>query len=164
MPKGVYEKSVRGTLERFQRFVSPEPNSGCWLWLGSRTRKGYGARFSFGRKVDGGEEPHRLAWRLHVGAIPPGAHVLHRCDVPACVNPAHLFLGNHAQNMQDKVNKGRHSFGSRHGATRLHESDIVRIRQRVMGGETQKAVAADLRISRASLNRIVKGTAWRHVV
>jgi HNH endonuclease len=163
MPKGVYVKRVRGLLARFIEFVSPEPNSGCWLWLGSRTKSGYGARFSFGRKAEGGEEPHRLAWRLYVGDIPPGRHVLHRCDVPPCVNPAHLYLGDHAQNMRDKLVRGRQSRGSLHGAARITESEVVQIRQRVRAGEMQKTLAAELGISRGSVNRIIKGHSWKHV-
>jgi hypothetical protein len=81
----------------------PEPMSGCWLWTGAIASHGYGhTRFD-------GETwyAHRLSWHAHRGPITPGMWVLHRCDVPACVNPAHLFLGTATDNAQDRENKGR---------------------------------------------------------
>jgi HNH endonuclease len=163
MPKGVYRKRVRGTLERFLAFVSPEPNTGCWLWLGARNRKGYGARFSLGRRGEGGDEAHRLAWTLLSGEIPASQYVLHRCNVPCCVNPEHLYLGDHAQNMADMVRLGRQARGSRQGHTKLRETDVVRMRDRVDAGEPQKSVASAFGVSPATVNRIVKGQSWTHV-
>lgn len=78
---------------------------GCWLWQAAILgRTGYGS-YQFGRKRK--ERAHRIAWQLENGPIPAGISVLHRCDVPACVNPDHLFLGTHADNMRDKTLKGR---------------------------------------------------------
>jgi hypothetical protein len=74
----------------------------CWLWTGS-TKHGYGQVNWNGRKFIA----HRAAYILTYGAIPDGLFVCHTCDVPACVRPDHLFLGTHADNMQDKVAKGR---------------------------------------------------------
>lgn len=142
-------------------FVSPEPNSGCWLWIGARTRQGYGARFSFGRKVEGGEEPHRVAWRLFVGTIPLGRHVLHRCDVPPCVNPAHLFLGDNAENMRDMWAKGRGAHGERQGGARLTAVAVECIRRRVAAGERYDAIASDYRVTRPGVCGIARGQTWR---
>ena len=83
-----------------ERFWSKVDRSGkCWLWTASRNSSGYG-------KFDG-EGAHRVAWRLAYGVIPYGACVLHRCDMPRCVNPAHLWLGTQADNVADMVAKGR---------------------------------------------------------
>lgn len=89
--------------ERFDLSYMPEPNSGCWLWIAAAKPPGYGVIGVNGRC----SSAHRVSWQLHNGPIPRGMHVCHRCDVPACVNPDHLWLGSHRENMADMVAKGR---------------------------------------------------------
>ena len=93
------------TQAHLEKHSIPEPNTGCWLWVGTRLTAGYG-------QVGGGgskrlELAHRASWRLHFGEIPAGLHVLHSCDTPPCVNPDHLFLGTRSDNMRDCASKGR---------------------------------------------------------
>lgn len=90
--------------ERLLERSIPEPNSGCWLWLGvPKTKQGYGhieiAKCTW--------MAHRASWAAFNGPIPPGLFVLHKCDVGACINPEHLFLGTACDNMRDCVTKGR---------------------------------------------------------
>jgi hypothetical protein len=81
----------------------PEPNSGCWLFEGMVNHNGYGLVVQKGRQ----ERAHRLAWIEAYGPIPDGLFVCHHCDVPACCNPDHLFLGSAADNARDMAAKGR---------------------------------------------------------
>jgi hypothetical protein len=75
----------------------------CWLWTGGKHRQGYG-QISIARKM---ALAHRVSYELEVGPIPPGMSVLHKCDVPGCVRPDHLFTGTQKDNMADCARKGR---------------------------------------------------------
>jgi hypothetical protein len=84
----------------------PVPFSGCWIWLGAIDGAGYGHKGDGRRGRTIGA--HRWAWKIVNGPIPRGMSVCHRCDVPLCVNPDHLFLGSQKDNLQDMRTKGRH--------------------------------------------------------
>jgi len=89
-------------MERFaEKFVRAE--SGCWLWKAGMNHAGYGWFNTFGKS----RLANRVSWELYCGPIPVGLKVLHHCDVPACVNPEHLFIGTDADNVRDKMQKGR---------------------------------------------------------
>lgn len=89
--------------ERFWKHVRVASESECWPWTGFKAPYGHG-RVSVNRKMD---NAHRVSWRLAFGEIPDGKHVLHNCHNPSCVNPGHLRLGTHRENMDDRNALGR---------------------------------------------------------
>lgn len=95
----------RSALDRFSRKYIPEPNSGCWLWLGAISATGYG--YFDAREFPGEHRAHRISYRLHKGPIPDGLFVCHSCDQRSCVNPSHLWLGTALDNNRDMIAKGR---------------------------------------------------------
>lgn len=83
-----------------------DPDSGCWNWVAATNERGYGV-VSRGGRAGGLHKAHRASWIVHRGEIPAGMWVLHRCDNPRCINPEHLYLGDHRRNVADMVERGR---------------------------------------------------------
>ena len=155
--------------ERFNLMYAPCPISGCWIWLGrERGSNGYGCFVINYRS----RPAHRVSYELHRGAIPAGMHVCHTCDVPACVNPAHLFLGTHLDNQADKVAKGRQARGAflssrqaasrargeRNGSAKLTQEQVSAIRADT---RPQRQIARDFHVSQALIGKIKQGRLWR---
>ena len=138
--------------ERLIARIEFDTNGGCWLWSGATDGYGYG---SLGVARGRTGKAYRVSYATFVGPIPPLAHVLHRCDTPACINPAHLFLGTHRDNMDDMFAKGRNAKGAALPHTTLTENDVLMIRARVAAGETRAAVARDYPVSQPTISRIV---------
>lgn len=147
--------------ERFDAKWMPEPNSGCWLWLAATKRRGYGT-ISLGSAGDGESAAHRVSWELYRGPIPTGLWVLHKCDVPSCVNPAHLFLGTSNDNVADMLAKGRARppRGDRHWTTHLTDSDVVAIRN---APPPYREIAERFGVSESTVADIRNLKRWRHI-
>lgn len=142
------------TEEQIARFWSHVDQSGgpdaCWPWLGRRYSQGYGAVTILKRIY----LAHRLAYELTTGPIPPTICVLHSCDVPACVNPKHLWLGTHIDNMRDKVLKGRCRSG---GLPKFTSAQRAAIRERYAQGDiSYRTLALEYGCSFQGIQRIVK--------
>lgn len=106
------------------RFWEKVDKSGkCWVWTACKQAFGYG-KFVI-KKGDSPVAAHRLSYELEVGQIPKGLFVLHRCDNPACVRPAHLFIGTQRDNMQDMRSKGRWSYKSRNQTGERNPNSIL---------------------------------------
>jgi len=102
-------KRKRPAIERLLKWTNK--TASCWLWTGTADRRGYGHLTINGKQY----LAHRIMWEETNGPVPIGVNVLHRCDVSACVNPAHLFLGTQGDNVRDMIHKGR--MNPRWGAT-----------------------------------------------
>lgn len=115
-------------MTRFEQHCNKRGEDDCWEWGGPRTRHGYGMLHCGGRR----SMAHRFSWMIENGPIEDGIVVMHKCDNPPCVNPRHLAVGTHADNMRDMVAKGRHGAGGQHGikhhAARFTEADVIAIR------------------------------------
>lgn len=151
---------------RFWSKVSKRGPQDCWLWTGTTGPNGYGT-MHVGSKSDGTDRnvlTHRLSYQIEHGAVPSGMHVLHRCDTPKCVNPAHLWAGTHAENMADKVAKGRHRHGTVHGErhhkAKLTEADVQIILER---RASLSVTARQFGVSRFTISNIRSGKGWAHI-
>lgn len=162
-------------LKRFESRISPEPNSGCWLWTGAHDGRLYGQIFVNGRLL----RAHRFSWEVHHGPIPAGAHVCHKCDTPACVNPDHLFIGSAADNMRDAARKGRNGMqrhpsrsrivenrgtliGDQHPNSKLTAQQVAEIRRLHALGTSQRALARIFPVSAGHIANITRGFVWAH--
>lgn len=148
--------------------------SGCWLW-NAGLKSGYG-RFGIGYTRF---RAHRLSYAIHNGPLTDDLFVCHKCDVRACVNPEHLFLGTQAENLQDMVNKGRSNLGEKHwslrcpekvtrgekvGNAKLTEADVLNIRRRYIPyGVTYDQLAAEYKVSSSVIRDAVLRISWKHL-
>lgn len=146
--------------ERFLAKVCRDASSGCWLWQGMVDPKGYGIVTLHGRQ----HRAHRLAWMLFRGEIAPGIVVCHKCDVRACVNPEHLFLGTSADNSQDMVDKGRSSRGAKNHNTKLTEDQVSRIKAMLAEDRLYMSeIAREFNVTPSTIRSIKQGKSWRSV-
>jgi hypothetical protein len=167
--------------ERLYQHISPEPNSGCWLWAGPGTHpQGYGyleipkslsptAR----RKMMGA---HVLSYIVHKGPVPSGRMICHTCDMPPCVNPDHLYAGTAKQNGEDMRRRGRSLAGDRNpskrpevavqrrgednGNVRITEETVVAI---LVSPLNQRMAAARYHVAASWVQRIRRREVWKHV-
>jgi len=144
--------------ERFLAKVCREASSGCWLWQGMVTPDGYGVAFIARKR----QAAHRAAWMLFCNPIPVGMAVCHKCDVRACVNPEHLFLGTAAENVRDMAEKGRCPRGERHGSARLTAVQVSRIKTMLAEDRMYMSeIAREFGVSPTTIRAIKLGKTWK---
>lgn len=161
---GQPRRFVRGHRTMLRTIWLPEDRgyiTPCHIWQGAVDGWGYGQGLKRGGKRRS-VKAHRQAWIDANGPIPDGLHVLHRCDVPACINVEHLFLGTHAENMTDKMLKGRCGvpYGERHVNAKLTNADAALIR--ACGPDISNAdLARHYEVDPSTISRIRSGTRWK---
>jgi len=155
------------TLKDSKRFwTKVNISDGCWIWNSSRNKTGYGT-FSIKHHP---YKAHRVAWEQTFGEIPKGFHVLHRCDNPPCVNPEHLFLGTHQDNMRDMDMKGRRAkpngmntpVGSDSPNSVLREDHVRQIRSQ-KGKVSYRDLAEQYGVGYSTIRHIMNFDTWKHV-
>ena len=155
-------------------------DNGCWIWHGGITGKGYGYIYNGKSRIPS----HRLAYELFIGKIPDGLMICHKCDVPACVNPEHLFSGTNKDNIMDCSKKGRHGmhthpekrscgprngmikhpesrlYGEKSSSARLITADVIAIRKMYAAGESRTSIAEKFGMSYYTIWEITTGRTW----
>lgn len=107
---------------------------------------------------------HRLVWMLAYGSIPQGMLVRHKCDNHLCVNPLHLELGSHEDNMRDSAERGTHRHGEDHANAKLTENKVREIREKyAAGGVSYTALAHEYGLCVATVSQVCRRVTWRHV-
>lgn len=148
---------IDGVEDRLLDKVSPEPNTGCWLWTGCVNHHGYGeATLLHPRRVT--TKMHRHFFFAAGGALKPDQQVLHSCDVRSCVNPDHLFAGTNLENRADSVRKRRHSFGERRPQAKLSLAAVQLILARPY--QNVNVMAARFGVSKWAIFDIRAGRRW----
>lgn len=132
--------------------------NGCWIWTGGTNDSGYGILNIGNGKRTKIDRAHRISWRIHFPDQPIGdLCVLHQCDVPACVNPVHLFLGTRGDNIRDAKMKKRNSFGLRSGYRQLTEGEIVEAyAMKIATNVTHAVLAERFMVSHATISRALQ--------
>lgn len=137
----------------------------CWNWIGYITNCGYG---QFKKNISA----HRFSYKFHIGEIPKGMYVLHKCDNRICVNPDHLFIGTHLDNIKDMNSKNRGNIsgigkgenrGEKCGNAKLNEEIVKHIRENVSLYKSQRSLAKKLNIPFKTLNDIISRKTWKHI-
>lgn len=151
--------------ERFISKYAVDSATDCWVWLRGLGPDGYGSFYDGTTRPNGNPRmvrAHRWSYERHVGPIPPGHEVCHRCDNPSCVNPDHLFVGTHTDNMRDSSTKGRQGHpGARNGRARLTADDVKAARAEYTGRFGQVAeLARRFGVTTASMSKVIRRQTW----
>lgn len=154
LPRGPIAKYAT-MKERFMNSFECVTETGCWIWTEYNNR-GYG-KIAWNGKI---YSAHRLSYEYFVGIIAEDKCMLHKCDVPSCVNPNHLFLGTHQDNMQDKLMKERQARGEKQRLAKLNEQQVRDIRS---SGIDNAILGKKYGVLTSTIWAIKARKTWKHV-
>lgn len=148
-------------VSKFERSIERITESGCWIWTGGTNhgRKGYG-RFSHYGSRGKRTYAHRFAYETFKGPVPDGLFVCHKCDVPYCVNPDHLFLGTSMDNFLDAQRKGRTVKGERSFNAKLSDEKVREIRRSSL---TRRELSDLFDVSYSAIRDVLGNLTWKHI-
>lgn len=140
------------------KYIKMEPDK-CWSWQGTIHPNGYGAF-----KLNGiPQHAHRVMWYCTYGPFDWIMEICHKCDNQLCVNPSHLFIGTHGDNMKDRDDKDRQSKGELHGMAFLTEQSVLQMIQLSKEGVSARKIARRFKVSHVQAWRIVTGKRWSYL-
>lgn len=135
----------------------------CWEWTGGFSGNGYGSFKIKKLPINVSVGSHLFSYILHNGRVAEGRVVMHSCDNKKCVNPDHLSLGSHADNVADKVAKKRHARGETNGRAKITLDDANDIRDRFKNETiTKRALASEYGIDESTVRLILLGRIWNN--
>lgn len=150
-------------IARFWNKVTTQDSDECWEWQAGLNPDGYG-RVSLRCKSYGA---HRVSYFLQHQKDPGELCVCHTCDNPKCVNPSHLWLGTFGDDMRDMTKKGRgvipHVPGSKHGAAKLTEQQVLDIRAQYANGQDQYTLGRKYGVAHQTIHCLVTRKSWKHI-
>jgi len=155
----------RSLEERFWEKVNRRGPDDCWMWMANKDKDGYGM-FRIGRCYPPYVRSHALILAWKIGPTHKSIQALHTCDHPSCVNPAHIYPGTYMDNVRDRQRKGRSAVnrfhGMKHPRVKLTDAQVLDIRAR--RSENQTHMARQYGISAKTINSILCGRSWKHLL
>lgn len=164
MPKIISEQTLDKYNESIRQKIADnvvKKRNGCWIWKRKKGYYGYGHTTYRSKSMS----VHRVSWIVFKGEIPNGLCVCHKCDVPSCCNPEHLFLGTHKQNTRDMMQKKKvfDFVGEKNNQAILTNEIVLEMRKLKREGKRTIDIARQFNVKRATCSNAIHRVSWKHI-